>query len=590
MNYRCTEEKDLKAVMEIIADAQKRLHEAGIDQWKNGYPTEEQIRADMEKGESRVWEEDGEILGTAMLTLNGDASYDEIRDGEWLSKGESYGTIHRIAAKENRQGIAGKLLQAMEAECREKGVFYLRADTHEDNEPMRSWLVKNRFFSCGNITLKETGEPRAAYEKELLKDEDYDNFIQILKEELMPAMGCTEPIAIAYGAAKARAILGKMPEKVLIEASGNIIKNVKSVVVPNTGGLKGIEAAAAAGIAAGEEDLVLEVLSRVTDEGRAAIRSFMENAEMKVVPANTDEIFDIWVHLTAGEDKVTLRIAKFHTNIVLVEKNGDVILKSGESEETTQGLGNRGRLNVRRIVEFIETVDVERTRPMIERQINTNIAIAQTGIETPYGANIGKVIKKYDGENVRSMAKAMAASGSDARMSGCEMPVIIVSGSGNQGITASVPVVVYAKELNAGEEKMLRAVALSDLLTIHLKTGIGRLSAYCGAVSAGCSSGAAISWLHGEGYRGIAHTLVNALAIVSGIVCDGAKPSCAAKIAAAVDAGILGYHMFLEGQQFRSGEGLILKGVEATIQNISRLGSEGMRETDKEIIRIMTGM
>lgn len=592
MEYRLTEEKDLGAVMEIIRDAQGTLKDAGVDQWQDGYPTKEQIRGDIMRGESRVWEENGEIVGTSMLTFTGEESYEVLTGGEWLTKEKNYGTIHRIAVRSSlrRKGIAGRMLQAMEKECREKGVYSLRIDTHQDNKPMRAWLTKNRFFQCGDITLKSTGAPRIAYEKELLRDEDYESFLQILREELVPAMGCTEPIAIAYGAARARKILGKMPEEVLIEASGNIIKNVKSVVVPNTGGLKGIEAAAAAGIVAGREELVLEVLSQVNDGERQSIRDFLTKTRMRVVPTEGDEIFDIWVHLSAGDDYVTLRIAKFHTNIVFVEKNKKVLFKAGENSENQEGIGDRSRLNVRRILEFVETVDPEALAPMVGRQIETNMAIANKGIETPYGANIGKVIQKYDGQNVRAMAKAMAASGSDARMSGCEMPVIIVSGSGNQGMTASIPVVVYAKSLDAGREKTLRAVALSDLLTIHLKTGIGRLSAYCGAVSAGCSSGAAIAWLHGEGYRGISHTLVNALAVVSGIVCDGAKPSCAAKIAAAVDAGILGYHMFMEGQQFRDGEGIICKGVENTIQNVSRLGHEGMRETDKEIIRIMTGV
>lgn len=423
-----------------------------------------------------------------------------------------------------------------------------------------------------------------------LETKEYENYLQILKEELVPAMGCTEPIAIAYGAAKARKILGRRPEKVFIEASGNIIKNVKSVVVPNTNGLKGIEAAAAAGIVAGDDTLILEVISKVDDKDRTEIREFLNTATIEVMPAETNEIFDIWIHLTAGEDQVTLRIARYHTNVVLIKKNDEILLdvlemeeKSGEIEDT-----DKKRMTVEKILEFIETVDLEKLRPIILKQIQVNMEIARQGMAESYGANIGKVINRHGGDTIAVRAKAMAAAGSDARMSGCEMPVIIVSGSGNQGMTASVPVVVYAEELKVGQEKMIRAVALSDLLTIHLKTGIGRLSAYCGAVSAGCSSGAAIAWLHGEGYRGVAHTLVNALAIVSGIVCDGAKPSCAGKIAVAVDAGILGYHMFLEGQQFRDGEGIIKKGVEATIQNVNRLGCEGMRETDKEIIRIMT--
>ena len=591
MGFRKANDKDLPAIMTIIQEAKESLRIAGVDQWQAGYPNEESIRGDIERGESWIFEENGEGVGTAMVSFAGEKSYDVIYDGEWLTLEKNYGVIHRIAVKNQwrQKGIAGKMLAEVERMCRERGVYDLRIDTHQDNVPMNTWLIKNRFFQCGTIVLSYSGEKRIAYEKELLKESDYQNFLQILKEELVPAMGCTEPIAIAYGAARARKILGKMPDKVLVEASGNIIKNVKSVVVPNTGGLKGIEAAAAAGIVAGNDELALEVISVVGENGRQEIRKFLDTVPIRVVPAEIGEIFDIWIHLTAGEDRVTLRIAKFHTNIVLIEKNGETLFRSGETGGESAGdTSDRGALSVRKILEFVETVDVEQLIPTVKRQIDTNLAIARTGIDKPYGANIGKVILKYDGQDVRCRAKAMAAAGSDARMSGCEMPVIIVSGSGNQGMTASLPVIVYAMELKVPEETMIRAVALSDLITVHLKTGIGRLSAYCGAVSAGCSSGAAIAWLHGEGYRGIAHTLVNSLAVVSGIVCDGAKPSCAAKIAAAVDAGILGYHMFLEGQQFRGGEGIVRKGVEATIENISRLGSEGMRETDKEIIRIMT--
>ena len=423
-------------------------------------------------------------------------------------------------------------------------------------------------------------------------DPRYRHFVQILREELVPAMGCTEPIAIAYGAAKAREVLGRLPERMLVEASGNIIKNVKSVVVPNTGGLKGIEAAAAAGAVAGDAGKILEVISCVTGEQKDAIRDYLAGHEVKVRPAEGDVVFDIILTLWAGEDQVRLRIADYHTNIVLIEKNGEALLRSGEvlaSGGEASGLTDRSCLTVEAIVDFADTVDPEDIRELVQRQIDYNWAIAQEGMSSQWGANIGKVLRSDYGEDVKTRARYMAAAGSDARMSGCEKPVIIVSGSGNQGITASIPVVVYARELNAGEEKTLRAVVLSDLLTIHMKTGIGRLSAYCGAVSAGCAAGGAIAYLYGGGYREVAHTLVNALATISGMICDGAKPSCAAKIAAAVDAGILGYNMYRSSQQFRGGEGIVAKGVEATITNIGRLGRLGMRETDKEIIRIMTG-
>ena len=424
----------------------------------------------------------------------------------------------------------------------------------------------------------------------LSSDPRYGNYLKILQEELVPATGCTEPIAIAYGAAKARELLGVLPESVLVEASGNIIKNVKSVVVPNTNSLKGIEAAAAAGIIAGQSDKILEVISEVTPAQRAEIRTYLADRPIVVKPAEGDKVFDILITLRAGNNHVRLRISDYHTHIVYIEKNGEVLFQSGEvlSDSARDMLTDRSCLSVEGVLDFASTCNLEDVRALIERQIDYNYAIAEEGMRHSWGANIGSVLKEHYGVGIYSRARYMAAAGSDARMSGCEMPVIIVSGSGNQGITASVPVVEYAKELNVSRDQMVRAVLLSDLLTIHLKTGIGRLSAYCGAVSAGCSAGAAIAYLHGGGFREIAHTLVNSLAIVSGMICDGAKASCAAKISAAVDAGLVGYSMFRSGQQFRGGDGIVTKGVEETIRNIGRLGRLGMRETDREIIRIMT--
>ena len=424
----------------------------------------------------------------------------------------------------------------------------------------------------------------------LSSDPRYGNYLKILQEELVPATGCTEPIAIAYGAAKARELLGVLPESVLVEASGNIIKNVKSVVVPNTNSLKGIEAAAAAGIVAGQSDKILEVIGQVTPAQRAEIRVYLADHPIVVKPAEGDKVFDILITLRAGNNHVKLRISDYHTHIVYIEKNGEVLFQSGEvlSDSARDMLTDRSCLSVEGVLDFASTCNLEDVRALIERQIDYNYAIAEEGLRHSWGANIGSVLKEHYGVGIYSRARYMAAAGSDARMSGCEMPVIIVSGSGNQGITASVPVVEYAKELNVSRDQMVRAVLLSDLLTIHLKTGIGRLSAYCGAVSAGCSAGAAIAYLHGGGFREIAHTLVNSLAIVSGMICDGAKASCAAKISAAVDAGLVGYSMFRSGQQFRGGDGIVTKGVEETIRNIGRLGRLGMRETDREIIRIMT--
>lgn len=420
----------------------------------------------------------------------------------------------------------------------------------------------------------------------------YTQYVQILNEELVPAMGCTEPIAIAYAAARARDILGKMPERVHVRASGNLIKNAKSVIVPNTGGLKGIEAAAAAGIAAGDADKILQVISVVTEEQKEEIREFIRNKEIKVSVLDEGQIFDLIVELYTEEDTVSLRISEYHTNIVYARKNDTVLLdaQSGEAGGSSRyALTDRSKMSVATILEFAETAALEDFAPLVKKQIDYNYAIAEEGISGRWGANIGGVLLDNYTRDARTFAKAMAAAGSDARMSGCELPVIITAGSGNQGIAASVPVAAYAKFIGTDEERMIRAVALSDLITIHLKTGIGRLSAYCGAVSAGCAAGAAIAWMTGGSYDDVAHTLVNALAIISGIICDGAKPSCAAKVATSVEAGLFGYEMYKNGQQFYGGDGIVSKGVENTIRNIGRLGNIGMRETDKEIIRIMTG-
>ncbi len=418
-------------------------------------------------------------------------------------------------------------------------------------------------------------------------EENYQKYVKILEEELVPAMGCTEPIALAYAAAKAREVLGCMPDRVYVEASGSIIKNVKSVIVPNTDYLKGIPAAAAAGIVAGKAEKELEVIAEVSEDEIHRMREFLDQAEIEVEHIDNGITFDIIITVSRGEDYAKVRIANYHTNIVLVEKNGEILhetLVQGESEE---GLTDRSILNMKDIWEFSQIVDVADVKEVLDRQIAYNTAISEEGLKGNYGANIGSVLLDTYGEDVRTRAKAKAAAGSDARMNGCELPVIINSGSGNQGITCSVPVLEYAKEYQVPEEKMYRALALSNLVAIHQKTGIGRLSAYCGAVSAGAAAGAGIAYLCGGGYEEIIHTVVNALAIVSGIVCDGAKASCAAKIASSVDAGILGYNMYIRGQEFHGGDGIVTRGVEATIRNVGRLGKEGMKETNEEIIKIM---
>ena len=405
----------------------------------------------------------------------------------------------------------------------------------------------------------------------MLSKELYRTYVQILKDELVPAMGCTEPIAIAYAGAVARKTLGALPERVEVAVSRNIIKNVKSVVVPHTGGLRGIEAAAAAGIVAGDAAKELEVISHVEQEDIEAMVTFLKE-----------------ITLYHGEDRASVRITDFHTNLVHVSRNGEILLAKEITGKEESALADKSTLTIEKIFAFAKEVDLADVREVLERQVRYNMAIAEEGLCGNYGANIGKVLlATYGDQDVKVRAKAMAAAGSDARMNGCELPVVINSGSGNQGITASVPIVVFAKELQVSEETMYRALVISNLATIHIKEGIGRLSAYCGAVGAGCGCGAGIAYLYGEGQKEGEHAIVNGLAIVSGMICDGAKASCAAKIASSVDAGILGYFMYKNGQQFIGGDGIVKKGVENTIRCVGKLASEGMLETDREIVHLM---
>ena len=381
-----------------------------------------------------------------------------------------------------------------------------------------------------------------------------------------------------------------MPDRVVIEASGSIIKNVKSVIVPNTDRMKGIPAAAVAGIVAGDASKQLEVIASVTPEQIAGMRAFLAATPIQVVHVDNGLTFEIGVILYKGESSAKVRIVNYHTNIVHIEKDGQVLHHVEVDGEGESGLTDRSILNVADIVDFAETVDVEDVKPTLARQIAYNSAIAQEGLRGNYGSNIGSVLlQTYGDDNVMIRAKAMAAAGSDARMNGCEMPVIINSGSGNQGMTTSLPVIEYAKELGVSEEKLYRALTVANLVTIHQKTSIGRLSAFCGAVSAGAGAGAGIAWLKGADAAGVAHTVANAIAITGGIVCDGAKASCAGKIASAVEAGILGYEMHIRGLDFQPEDGLVGNDPEATIANIGRLGKQGMKQTNEEIISIMVG-
>ena len=402
-------------------------------------------------------------------------------------------------------------------------------------------------------------------------DKKYSQYLQILKEELIPAMGCTEPIAMAYAAAKARAVLGNMPEKIDIVISGNIIKNVKSVIVPNTGGLKGITAAIAAGVTVGNADKQLEVLADVKQEDIPKIAEFMNSCRMTVMKSQSDKLLDIDLHLYAGSDSVRLRITDQHTNIVLIEKNGKVLFEAG-SAANDGGETDRSVLNVQDIVDFAETVDIDDVRELLEKQIGYNLAISEEGLHGSYGASIGKTLIATRGEDVRVRARAQAAA---------------VSGSGNQGMTASLPVIVYANDMGASHERLLRALVVSNLITIHQKTPIGRLSAFCGAVSAGCGAAAGVAWLIDGTTEAVSATMTNTLGMISGTVCDGAKPSCAAKIASAVEAGLLGFDLYENGKGLHGGDGILKNDVEKTIESVGQLAREGMRETDAEILDIM---
>ena len=422
-----------------------------------------------------------------------------------------------------------------------------------------------------------------------LSEQIVQTYKSILKEELVVAMGCTEPIAIAYAAAVLRHALGDIPSHVRIGLSGNIIKNVKSVIVPATGGMRGIGAAVAAGLVAGCPERKLEVLCALKESDAKTIQALLDKLPIEIYEIDSDSPFEIDLCGGTEAHQTRVHLINRHTNITEVSRDGEdltSIYRLNEAATETYA-ADRALLNVKDIVTFADEVSLDDIAPLLRRQIDMNMAIAREGLTEGYGASIGRIIYADGTCILRDRARAYAAAGSDARMNGCELPVCIISGSGNQGITASVPVVVYAEAMGADEEQLLRALIVSDLITIHQKTGIGCLSAYCGAISAGCGCGTGICYLKGGKYYEIAHSLVNSLAILSGTICDGAKASCAAKIAMAVEAGIMGYEMMKAGKQFYGGDGIVTKGVENTIRNVGKLAREGMSETDREIIRIM---
>ena len=416
----------------------------------------------------------------------------------------------------------------------------------------------------------------------------YENeYIKILEHELIPVNGCTEPVSIAFAACLAKKYLEEHPTSIEVVASRSIIKNVKAVVVPNTNGLRGVKAAVAIGIVGGDSDKHLLCISEVSKDKIQECKDLINNVPININMSESKLIFDIYIKIIGKENVVEVRITDNHDNVVLIKKNEQILFEKEIIGIEKVDLTDKSILTVENILEFVNTVDIEKVRPIIQKQIDCNMEIAKEGFKNSYGANIGKTLLSLNDNSLITKAKAYAAAGSDARMSGCNMPVVINSGSGNQGMTCTIPVVIYADELKVSPETKIRAVLLSNLLTLHVKEGIGLLSAYCGAIAAGCCAGAAIAYLYGHGIEGISETLVNSIAISSGIICDGAKSSCAAKIALAVESGIFGYHMFVNGNNFKNGEGIVNKGVETTIKNVGKLASRGMVETDKQIVNIM---
>jgi len=417
----------------------------------------------------------------------------------------------------------------------------------------------------------------------------YENYINILREELIPALGCTEPIAIAYASAKAREILGKMPEEIIAECSRNIIKNVKGVIVPTTGDMRGIDTCAVLGALAGRPEKKLEVLTDVRPEDIDRTRELLGTDICKVKMLSEGGNLHIRLSVRYGTDTALVEILDSHTNIVRMERNGETLFDAAKAEQETpeDPQTDRDCLNIRDIYDFANTVNIEDIRSIIDPQIEYNTKIAEEGLHHKYGANVGEMLLKHFGEDVKVMAKAYPAAGSDARMSGCVMPVVINSGSGNQGMTVSLPVIVFARSLKVSEEKLYRALVFSNLTAIRQKTIIGKLSAYCGVVSAACGSGAGISYLHDAPLDVISKTITNTLANVSGIICDGAKPSCAAKVASAVDAAIMAHYMAMDNKTFGAGEGLVKEDIEKTIKSFGLMGRDGMKETDRKILDLM---
>lgn len=415
----------------------------------------------------------------------------------------------------------------------------------------------------------------------------YANYVAILQDELIPAMGCTEPIAVALAAAKVRDVLGHMPQALHIRCSGNIIKNVKGVVVPNSDGQKGIAPAAVLGMVAGDAEAGLEVIAKATPADAAKTKELCAAGICQCALAEGVENLYIRAEATYENDKAVVEIRTNHNHISLIEKNGEVLFSQPDISQAKKG--DKSQLNIKDIYEFANTVKLADVEDTIGRQLKYNSVISDEGLTNDWGALVGKTLTSVGGVDLRMKARAAAAAGSDARMNGCSLPVVINSGSGNQGITCTMPLVVYAKALHASDEKLYRALVFTNLMALHQKYYIGNLSAYCGAVSAGAAAGCGIAYLHDEPLPVIEKTVINAIATVGGIICDGAKASCAAKISSSVDAGIMGYEMAKQGISFPFGEGLVEGDAEQTIRNLGRVGRVGMKSTDVEVLHIMLG-
>lgn len=435
----------------------------------------------------------------------------------------------------------------------------------------------------GEFTDNEVTEPVFTRSKEAAMH----IFSQILHDELICALGCTEPIAVALASARAREVLGAMPTRVEAWCSGNIIKNVMGVTVPNSDGMKGIDSAVALGIVGGVPSLGLEVLSRITDEQRREARQLIDDGIIQVHLKEAVPSLNIEIRMIDAQDnRVVVEILNKHNNITRIAYNGQEFVEA-------QVLGHESepdhyqQLSMAGILDYAESVDLAEVREPLQNQMTLNQAIADAGLDQEFGSAIGRILLS-GAEDLRTRARARAAAGSDARMSGCALPVVINAGSGNQGITCSIPVMEYGRAQGATDDQIMRALLVSNLTALHIKRYIGRLSAFCGVTSAGAAAGAGIAWLSDPTDRDLVfQTVANALMIDTGMICDGAKPSCAAKIASAVDAGITGFEMARSGRSFQAGEGLLKEDIEDTIRNVGRLGARGMKETDIEILNMM---